>query len=440
MCSSKQSSENEVISKYLLWVILLICLIISIGFAVLFLQNREWNKLWPIDNGLFGNYGDLMGGVVGTIVAFYSAYLLVKTFQSQESVNRNVIETNNNIVLANETASLVNEKQLYNTLLEVFDNKFGRFVSGYQMAIDNYVLSDGDVNYVGRKAFEKLSCEFITIDFDNKNDYLRRCQSAVFDYMDFYSKNRLYLAVHFRMLYLLTSLVAGLDLNSDDKVLYAKLVRGQLSESEMTMLRYNCHSLYGEKMQKYCNDFNLTKHLPVMQLLEFRSHYKKLKDKVCNPTDDNFKELIVGLDTMFITLRKYAKILLDKESSQGIKYDKCKGYEIIMRVEEDRKVFKMKIVKNAGIERRGGGARLSATEKALDYYSEDELNDLFQDYLSELFYASNFFKYNGKSNVKKGSFTTEKGVRTYLYTIRGNKRLALSSKQVAERSEKTLKS
>ena len=45
MCSSKQSSENEVISKYLLWVILLICLIISIGFAVLFLQNREWNKL-----------------------------------------------------------------------------------------------------------------------------------------------------------------------------------------------------------------------------------------------------------------------------------------------------------------------------------------------------------------------------------------------------------
>lgn len=157
MCSSKQSSENEVISKYLLWVILLICLIISIGFAVLFLQNREWNKLWPIDNGLFGNYGDLMGGVVGTIVAFYSAYLLVKTFQSQESVNRNVIETNNNIVLANETASLVNEKQLYNTLLEVFDNKFGRFVSGYQMAIDNYVLSDGDVNFVGRKAFEKLS-------------------------------------------------------------------------------------------------------------------------------------------------------------------------------------------------------------------------------------------------------------------------------------------
>ena len=41
-------------------------------------------------------------------------------------------------------------------------------------------------------------------------------------------------------------------------------------------------------MQKYCNDFNLIKHLPVMQLLEFRSHYKKLKDKVCNLADDNF--------------------------------------------------------------------------------------------------------------------------------------------------------
>lgn len=438
MPNINQKSQNEVISKCLLWWILGICMIISLFFVVLFWQNREWNCSWPIDNGLMGNYGDLIGGVVGTIVAFYSAYLLVRTFQSQETVNRNVIETNKNIVQANNEVSLVNQNLLYNTLLEVFNNKFECFISGYQKAIDNYVFKDDNFELIGRKAFEKLSDEFVKIDFDNKNDYLRRCQSAVSDYMEFYSNNRLYLAVHFRMLYLLASLVSASDLNKDDKVLYAKLVRGQLSESEMTMLRYNCHSEYGEKMQKYCNEFNLIKHLPVMQLLEFKTHYKILHEKVNNSSDNNFKELIVGLDTMFITLRKYAKILLEKDSKRKIIYDKCKGYVISMYVTDDRKNFTVKLLKNIGAERRGGGARLSATEKALDCYSERELSDLFQDYLSELFYVSNYYQYNGKSNVKKGHITQDGQIYECMFTIDSNKRLALSLQQVIDREQNIL--
>lgn len=48
---------------------------------ILFSLNREFDNEYPIDNGLFGTYGDFIGGVVGTIIAFYSAFLLVKTLQ-----------------------------------------------------------------------------------------------------------------------------------------------------------------------------------------------------------------------------------------------------------------------------------------------------------------------------------------------------------------------
>lgn len=422
------NQESKIISKGLFWSIILICILISGGILLLFFLNREYGCEYPVDNGLFGTYGDFIGGVVGTIVAFYSAFLLVKTLQSQENVNQSVIETNNQI-------SIASGKELYNTLLEVFNNKFERFMTCYQNAIDNYVIEKSNELLTGRKAFEKIASEFICNDFNNNNDYLRRTQSAISEYVDFYSNNRLYLAVHFRMLYLLTSLVSTSGLETNDKVLYAKLIRGQLSESEMTMLRYNCHSEYGVKMQKYCNEFNLIKHLPVMQLLEFKMHYNLLKSNV----GENVKELVVGLDTMFITLRKYAKMVLDKDSQRNITYNGGKRYSIVMSVTEDRKKFTLELKKDSGAERRGSG-RLSSAEKALDYYDSSQLEQLFRDYLSDLFYASNFYLYNGKENVSKGNFSENGDIITYTFVIEHEKRLALSSKQMAERGRNILES
>lgn len=422
------NQESKIISKGLFWSIILICILISGGILLLFFLNREYGCEYPVDNGLFGTYGDFIGGVVGTIVAFYSAFLLVKTLQSQENVNQSVIETNNQI-------SIASGKELYNTLLEVFNNKFERFMTCYQNAIDNYVIEKSNELLTGRKAFEKIASEFICNDFNNNNDYLRRTQSAISEYVDFYSNNRLYLAVHFRMLYLLTSLVSTSGLETNDKVLYAKLIRGQLSESEMTMLRYNCHSEYGVKMQKYCNEFNLIKHLPVMQLLEFKMHCNLLKSNV----GENVKELVVGLDTMFITLRKYAKMVLDKDSQRNITYNGGKRYSIVMSVTEDRKKFTLELKKDSGAERRGSG-RLSSAEKALDYYDSSQLEQLFRDYLSDLFYASNFYLYNGKENVSKGNFSKNGDIITYTFVIEHEKRLALSSKQMAERGRNILES
>lgn len=430
------NQESKIISKGLFWSIILICILISGGILLLFFLNREYGCEYPVDNGLFGTYGDFIGGVVGTIVAFYSAFLLVKTLQSQENVNQSVIETNNSIIDSNNKTSIASGKELYNTLLEVFNNKFDRFMTCYQNAIDNYVLEKNNEVLTGRKAFEKIASEFINNDFTNNNDYLRRTQSAISEYMDFYSNNRLYLAVHFRMLYLLTSLVSTSGLETNDKVLYAKLIRGQLSESEMTMLRYNCHSEYGVKMQKYCNEFNLIKHLPVMQLLEFKMHYNLLKSNV----GENVKELVVGLDTMFITLRKYAKMVLDKDSQRNITYNGGKRYSIVMSVTEDRKKFTLELKKDCGAERRGGGTRLSSVEKALDCYERSQLEQLFRDYLSDLFYASNFYLYNGKENVRKGNFSKNGDIITYTFVIEHEKRLALSSKQMAERGRNILES
>ena len=104
------NQESEIISKGLFWGIIITCILIFGAMIILFSLNRKFDNEYPIDNGLFGTYGDFIGGVVGTIIAFYSAFLLVKTLQSQEKVNKNVIETNNSIIDSNNKTSIASEK------------------------------------------------------------------------------------------------------------------------------------------------------------------------------------------------------------------------------------------------------------------------------------------------------------------------------------------
>lgn len=46
---------------------------------------------------------------------------------------------------------------------------------------------------------------------------------------DFYAENRPECSVHFRILYLLVSLMAEADIDEESRVLYAKCIRGQLA-------------------------------------------------------------------------------------------------------------------------------------------------------------------------------------------------------------------
>lgn len=417
-----KSDNREVISKSKLWLVATICVAISIMLAL-----QLWTKFkFPIEEDSLGTYGNFIEGIVGCIIAFYSAYLLVRTFQNQVEVNRNVMKTN-------ETAEKATQQEIYNTKIQVFDNKFQSFMTCYNRAVEAYRYQSGEEKYVGRNAFEMMCKDFLDRDFKNDSVYSKRSRSAVAEYVDFYSKNRVYLAVHLRMLYLLVSLVSesNLDDKDKDKVLYAKLIRGQLSEFEMIMLRYNCLCSYGQKMQRYCNEFNLTKHVPIMQLLEFKKYHKVLLEAQPNA---NKEELVAGLDGMFIILRKNAKTILNAKKVYEIAYNDCKSYTLTMRRSTDSKEFDF-VIEKKEINRRGGGERLTATEKALDRFTEEQLLGLFRDFLSELFFTSNFNNYNEDADIVKGPIERTENTFTCRFTIKSKQPIVLSAQCMKKRDK-----
>ena len=199
-------------------------------------------------------------------------------------------------------------------------------------------------------------------EFRSELKYIQRSEAAVKSFGEFYAKNRLPMSVHMRTLYLLMKMIND-DTNIDEntRVHYAKLVRGQLSESEMFLMRYNSYGSYGQNMQVLVNRFNLLKHLPMMNLLEFGKWREAMNGN---------EELINSLDEMFLTLKDNMENLMyfdpNTDGERVMRYQLSKRYDIELRYTDDNKKYMFQLFK---IVQRGrtGNIRRPAIENALEY-------------------------------------------------------------------------
>lgn len=290
-----EPSDNKPKKVLLGWKTLIISSIIFC-VVVIFLffcgQIITFRLTDSIEHDIFGAFGDFIGGVLGTFIALYSVYYLVKTFQNQAEINDNIRLTNKSVIETNESVKKSNDKLINQTELQIFDSRFSKLLDLYKEAINSYKNENIENN--GRLNFEAIVEEFKKKGLLYKTEYKRRSISAVSEYYKLYTINRRNFSIHFRMLYLLTKLTAEEKIYESYRVSYAKTIRGQLSEGELLLLRYNCLSIYGARMRTYVNKFNLIKHLPIMSLLEFTKWKNIIQDT----------NIINTIDQLFINLKK----------------------------------------------------------------------------------------------------------------------------------------
>ena len=230
-----------------------ICLIVG-GIAIYaFHHTFEWGVSYPADHSQWGLYGDFIGGVLGTLVAGFSVYYLIRTLREQQQANERV------------SINYKDVAEVYQ--VQQFDNNYQHLIKLYQEAIGGYKHDDA----IGRSALKQKIRVLSDKEFDHTVNYKMRVMSArsLFE-REFYIPNRVDAAVHFRVLYQIFNLIDSSELDERKyKARYAKLVRSQIDEDELVLLRYNCWCKYGEKMRTLINHYNLLKHLPPLSLLEF---------------------------------------------------------------------------------------------------------------------------------------------------------------------------
>lgn len=352
----------------------LICLLVGGVALVLFCLGRtlfDYGDM--IDNEVWGHFGDFIGGVIGTLISYISVRLLVRNLREQMKANQQQAEN------INQNAKVFE--------LQQFNEMFKLLFSQYQDTISNYKHNNA-VN--GRKSMTE-----ITIDIKRHGanitevSYGDREKHALSIFDGYYVNYHDVAPVHFRIIYRIFQLIDEAEISEDQRRDIAKIMRCQLSEEELFLLRYNCKSPYGAKMRIYVNRYNLQKHLPILSLLEFSIYrYTLVDDKQRNRLNTELSVIRKAVRDLFLRQAVETKIFEKKYSPR---------YQISIAVSSDNKEFKIELTKNEN-------CQVSQIDTDLDVVLEilghDKIRQLLHDFVCEIFVYSNFSLYNSYESLQ----------------------------------------
>lgn len=242
-------------SKHHIFIVSVI--VISALFAVLFALFQHYELCTPINTEIFGNYGDFISGGLSVV----SIYLLVETLKQQRNDSQ-------------EQQKFIS-KQIKNTQDQIksteennFNSVFFGLLRHLQKEIEDLNTIGNGGQYTNKDYFETLRRE-LQEQFLHQDKYNKNVSQAICDYINLYVKNPR-LASYFRLLYRICELTDKAQIEDNKKKEYVKILRAQLTGSELLLLRYSAQTCEGENFKYYINKYNLLKHLPMFELLEFK--------------------------------------------------------------------------------------------------------------------------------------------------------------------------
>lgn len=341
--------------------------ILSVIIILIFILAHPWKFTIYADSTQWGQYGDFIGGFIGTFIGFMSVYYLIKTLREQILANQKVSE--NNLATTN-----VN-------FLQQTDTKIRYLIEFYKEIRESY-----DKRIPSNKTLNEYVIILKNKKIKSQDNYKNRLMASkeVFE-EEFYIPCKPVAAVQFRVLYQIMCLIQTIDekKNRDIKLFYGKMVRSQLSEDELLLLRYNCQCKYGKAMRLHINRFNLLKHLPPLSLLEFQYWREEvLRDEL----------LQNAMDTELIAERKLIREITHKAMPNLMFNGKIipisTKYSLCMTLSENRLEF-IYCLKRA--ECIGDGERI---DEAFSKLGNNHTLNFIKDFLHEVFEYSNFQRYN----------------------------------------------
>lgn len=236
-------------------IICIVSILISFGFTAGFLHGRElfkWNE-YVLNTEVVAHYGDFIGGAIGTLVSIVLLYYTLK-LQRRDS------ENNAQVYIQQQL------NDLFFHLLEQYDDILKSLKT---ITVDNEKLQ-------GREALHFKLIEMYEQFEINENDSRNR-KHAVSSFLNFYSVSRDFSPIYFRTLFRVFKLLETSDkCLKEHSIQLMKMLRAQLSDSELALLRYNGMTRQGAKFVPLINKFNLLKHLPPLDLMEYKRWSAKM--------------------------------------------------------------------------------------------------------------------------------------------------------------------
>jgi hypothetical protein len=348
-------------------------LVIAISFTLLgiaillwfclrgFLVEKFINPQTEISLPGAGQVGDFIGGFVGTVFAFVGLLLLYETLSLQRK-------------------EFTDSRQVF--IKQQFDNSFFELLRLYNEVVNKISIKNGKETIRGREFFrvekEKLQSAFRSQDSLSKN---RR--AAIKMYEDLYVEYQDITSIYFRTLFRIYSLVDKSIINEKDKAEYSKILRAQLSNSELFFIRYNAMTEQGKNSGYYINKYNYLKHLSNFDLLEFKFWWSRL---------DKYEKNGIGL--ILKDMKSVLSYLMDDDEIGEIHRTFKRGRYDLKLTTIDTDEFNIIISRDLSkniIQRE--------IVDGLEKFSDYEIENLLECILKELIIVSNFNMFNQRRHL-----------------------------------------
>ena len=351
--------NEEKKNKVIKWA-LIISAILSAGMLYLFIfHERNVAIDEAVATDIVGQYGDFVGGVVGTILSIVLLYYTFGLQREDSKKNARIYE------------------------LQQLNDKFFKLMEIYNEQLKHLVYKDDDETYSGKEALHRY-LQDMQAGFEETISYNQRRKRAVEAYFEFYANNRDFAPLYFRTLYRLLEEIYGIGSNVyEEKIKYIKIIRSQFSDSELVFIRYNAMTPMGTNFAPYINRYNLLKHLPPLELLEFKEWKSMLTTQQAN-----------ALNVILLNVKKG---LVQMLSGLWVKTINSSG-----------KKYRINFYHNIGMSLASVSVIRDSTKhlypgdifSCLDVFNDDTLVSLMRYYLRELFVLINFNSFNIRKNIK----------------------------------------
>lgn len=296
---------TERTSKILMWIGICIFLL----GILLFFWNDTIQVSSSINSDKFGQFGDFVGGLIGSLWALAGVILFYVALTEQRAdirTNKEVLDTQiqalekqiEEFELQREELKLTRQvfiEQRDTLKIQQFESTFFSMLNLHHQIVNSIdidyqkmggVFDDKvvkEIKLTGRDCFQYFFTQFNETYERTKDetDELKKINAA---YTHFYLNYQADLGHYFRNMYNILKFIH--KKNPGDKFFYSNLLRAQLSSSELLMLFYNCLSEFGnEKFKPFIEEYHFLQNMPKNPLIKKQMHMNLYnKSAFGNPT------------------------------------------------------------------------------------------------------------------------------------------------------------
>lgn len=332
---------TEITAKRLSW-FGIVLLILS---PIIFIIFRSWDFSFTLDEAKVGQFGDFVGGVIGSVFAFVGVILYYVALNEQrkdikinkkalslqiQALNQQITEFQAQTEELQETRKVYEEQtKLYRQQTHYYNQQVVELKNQTQIAnlqrFDKCFYNMLNVFiHVRERDANELRTLFASICDNNYSEKLnKRCTEVLSYYEECFYKEYPVLSRYFKTIHRLFKLIESSHLEEQEKIHYAKILRSQLTIQDLTILYYAYFSDVVSNVKAFTLTYGIFDDLTIfdkieLDLFSFDNKSKLIKyfNKVSRLFDRNLKQYL-DIEGEDVDIREEL-IFIDINSSYGL--------------------------------------------------------------------------------------------------------------------------